>query len=100
MWSFETTKPQKLTLEEAFKSLNSFISECEKVWERERLDWAPALLDMLRDFRQEAVSVKPERGRVNFLFGQVWFYFVANPSLKEIGWVLWDVVTIYCTDEK
>ena len=44
MWSFETTKPQKLTLEEAFKSLDSFISECAKVWEREHLDWAPPLL--------------------------------------------------------
>jgi hypothetical protein len=94
MWPFKPLEAPKLTREEALKDLDSFIAELGAEWEHDGLDWAPALLSMLRDFRREAAAQIPDEARLAVLREQVHAYFKEHRFLKGIPHVLWDVDTI------
>jgi|SRR5437867_3961918 len=98
MWPFNTREPPKLTREEALKDLDSFIAELDAGWERDGLDWAPALLNMLRDFSREAAAENLDQERLAILHERVHAYFKKHRFLKGISSVLWDIDTIYRND--
>jgi hypothetical protein len=98
MWPFKTLEYPKLTREQALKELDSFISELDTGWERDGLDWAPALLSMLRDFSREAATEKPNRERLDILRSRVHAYFSEHRFLKGLPSVLWDI-DIICRNE-
>lgn len=91
MAPFKAAEPPKLTREEALKDLNSLIVELDAGWERDGLDWAPALLIMLRDFCREAAAEIPDQDRLAALREQVHAYFKEHRFLKGIPFVLWDI---------
>ena len=94
MWPLKTVEPPKLTRAEALKDLDSFIAELDAGWERNGLDWAPSLLNLLRDFIREAAAENPEHERLAILHQQVHAYFKEHRYLKGIPNVLWDIDTI------
>jgi hypothetical protein len=98
MWPFKTLEPPKLTGEEALKELDSFIVELDSGWERDGLDWAPALLGLLRDFNREAAAENPDRERLGILHAQVHAFFKDRHFLKGLPSVLWDIDIIYRND--
>ncbi len=94
MWPFKTLEPPKLTRGEALKDLDSFIAELDAGWQRDGLDWAPALLNLLRDFSRGAAAQNPDQERLSVLHAQVHAYFKERPFLKSLPSVLWDIDTI------
>ena len=97
MWPFKTVEPPKLTRAEAILDLESFIAQLDT--ERNIFDWAPALLDMLREFSREAGAENPDQERLAILHQQVHAYFKERRYLKGIPNVLWDIDTILRRDE-
>jgi len=78
----------KLTREEALKHLGSFITEHDAGWERDGLDWAPALLEILREFSRQASKQAPDAQHLEILRSQVYGYFGRQKFLKDISFVL------------
>ena len=85
------TPPVKLTREEALRQLDFFVAELDAGWERDRLDWAPALLEMLREFSREASKRDCDRRQLDVLRSRVFAYFKERRSLKGIEFVLQDI---------
>ncbi len=83
--------PVKLTREEALRQLDSFIAELDAGWERDRLDWAPALLEMLREFSREASKQDSDGRQLEVLEHRVHAYFTERRFLKGIEFVLRDI---------
>ena len=96
--ALQNTVLPKLTREEALKELDAFIGELDAGWERDGLDWAPALLTMLRDFSREAAAANPDRERLGILHAHVHAYFKERRFLKGFPSVLWDIDILYRND--
>ena len=79
------------TSEEALKQLVCFIGELEAGWERDHLEWAPALLDILRGFTEEASKPRPDFQRLGVFRGQALAYFKSHRFLKGIDFVPRDI---------
>jgi hypothetical protein len=85
----------KLSREEALKELKSFLAEIDAGWERDGLDWAPEVLNILRPFVAEASNQLPDYYRLEVLREEVYAYFKRNKSMKGISFVLGWVDMVY-----
>jgi hypothetical protein len=84
-----------ISRESALKELNSFITELDAGWERDGLDWAPALLTLLRAISAEASKEAPDSQRLEDFRTEVHQYFAKHKFLKGICFAL-ELVDAIC----
>jgi hypothetical protein len=82
------------TRDEALRDIEAFIAELEAGWQRDRLDWAPELILLLREFRSasQVEQLATLRTRLHE------FFFIRKRQLKGISFLLrWvdDVIESY-----
>jgi hypothetical protein len=77
-----------MSREEALQKLSKFIDELDRGWERDRLEWGPDLLQLLREFDSVARRQMPDRHELARCRNQVVDFVGGRRPLKGLGFLI------------